>query len=130
MAWNNDCNTLVDDAIAAPTGQVQVLEAKLDAAVFLSWSPTDGALGYDVVWGSLSELRSGGGDFAASTGGCLDDGTPETGAEHDALPLPDDGFWYLVRPVNCGGNGTYDSGLPEQAGSRDAEIAASALSCP
>ena len=127
---DNDCNTLIDDAIAAPAGQAEVLGAKLGAAVVLGWSPMDGASGYDVVWGSLSVLRSGGGDFTAGTSGCLEDGTTETSAPHEAIPVSEDGFWYLVRPVNCGGNGTYDSGPPGQAGSRDAEIAASALSCP
>jgi hypothetical protein len=75
-------------------------------------------------------LRSSSGDFTAGVGGCLADQATETGAAHEAVPESGDGFWYLVRPVNCGGNGTYDSGAPGQVGSRDAEIAASALSCP
>ncbi len=49
-------------------------------------------------------------------------GTPELGSV--------DGYWYLVRGVNCKGKGTYDSGGAGQAGSRDAEIAGSSADCP
>ena len=41
-----------------------------------------------------------------------------------------DGFWFLVRGVNCGGSGSYDTGEPSQVGSRDAEIAGSGADCP
>ena len=38
--------------------------------------------------------------------------------------------WFLVRPVNCGGNGTYDEIELRQQGSRDLEIQAGAWGCP
>ena len=44
--------------------------------------------------------------------------------------LPGEAFWYLVRAVNVGGTGTYDSGVTSQQGLRDAEIQASGLDCP
>jgi hypothetical protein len=39
-------------------------------------------------------------------------------------------FWFLVRGANCAGKGTYNSGVPAQVGSRDAEIDASTAACP
>ena len=41
-----------------------------------------------------------------------------------------DGYWYLVRGVNCKGKGTYNSGGAAQIGLRDGEIAASGSDCP
>ena len=48
----------------------------------------------------------------------------------DDLPASGDALWYLVRPRNCAGAGTYDSNGPAQAAPRDAEIAASPAACP
>ena len=46
------------------------------------------------------------------------------------MPAMGSGFWYLVRAVNCGGAGTYDSGSSGQVGSRDPGLAASPFACP
>ena len=45
-------------------------------------------------------------------------------------PPPGEGSWVLVRPINCSGDGTYDSGWPTQAAPRDATIAGSGAACP
>jgi hypothetical protein len=126
---DNDCNTLIDD-VAIP-GAVDLLRvSKQEATVDLTWPAAAGATSYDVVKGSLVTLRLSGGDFTTATTSCLADDTAATTAT-DSDPLgPGEGVWHLVRAANCGGAGTYDSGAPQQSGSRNAEIAASASACP
>jgi hypothetical protein len=46
------------------------------------------------------------------------------------IPAAGTGFWYVLRPVNCQGAGSFDSGSASQLESRDAEIAASGETCP
>jgi len=48
----------------------------------------------------------------------------------DGAKTPKPGLWHLVRPINCAGAGSFDSGAPSQSGSTDAEIAASPNACP
>jgi hypothetical protein len=94
----------------------------------LFWNPIEGATGYDVGWGFLGALRTTG-DFYFSTEGCLADNEIGTLAVHHDIPGPGDGFWYLVRGVNCGGAGTYDSLTLEQVGPRDEPIGDSTFDC-
>ena len=94
----------------------------------LSWTGVLGGTGADVVRGRLAALRATGGDFNAATDACLVNDTPDTDLT-DASPLGVD-FWYVVRPVNCGGPGTYDTGEPSQVGLRDAEINSAVTTCP
>ncbi len=102
----------------------------LDSSVALSWTAIAGATAYDSVRGGLSALRDSGGDFTAATHTCLGNDLAATSIEDPEHPVSGDGFWYLVRGVNCGGPGTYDDGGAAQAASRDAGIAASGLACP
>jgi hypothetical protein len=115
---------------AAPTGTPLLSLADNDVTTTISWSAAAGATGHDLVKGGLASLRSSGGDFTTSTTACLANDTSTMSASDSASPGPGAGFWYLARGVSCGGNGTYDSGAPRQAGSRDAEINASANACP
>ena len=94
----------------------------------LSWAPVPDAVAYDVGWGSLGTLRASG-DFFHATEGCLADNEIGTVALDPDIPDPGDGYWYLVRGVNCGGAGTYDSLAPEQAGPRDEPIGDSTFDC-
>jgi hypothetical protein len=96
----------------------------------LSWSSLSQATGYDVVRGDLSILISSGGDFGSATQACLADDLGDTFLSATDAPATDGGFWYLVRPVNCGGHGSYDSGGPAQVRPRDGGINSSASSCP
>jgi len=95
-----------------------------------SWIGVLGAAAYDVVRGDFTVLHATGGDFTASLEACVANDLPATGVSIPETPDVGKGFWILARPVFPGGPGTYDSGLPGQVGSRDAEIAASPLSCP
>ena len=96
----------------------------------LSWTGTAGAVGYDVVRGDLGVLHGTSGDFTAATEECLADNHPTTLLSYSTDPAPGEAFWFLVRSVTGSGNGTYDSEGSMQAGTRDAEIDASPVSCP
>ena len=116
---------------AAPTGIPALTVGKPAAGTAqLEWSAVAAATGYDLARGSLAVLRSSHGDFSAATTDCLENDL--TGTSRDDADTPDagDGFWYLVRAVNCGGSATFDSGAPSQVGSRDAGIQASPSTCP
>src|SRR5262249_6367207 len=117
--------------LAAPVGiSTLTVEDPSPGIAHLSWSPVDGATGYDLVRGSLSLLRTTNGDFSQATTDCLENDLTATTRDDADLPSADDGFWYLVRATTCGGHATYDSGAASQVGSRDAGIQASAATCP
>ena len=127
---DDDCDVTVDN-VAAPTGTPALHGQALgNGAAHLTWNATAAATGYDLVTGSLQVLQSSGGDFSAATTQCLANDLPTTSFDHPEIPAAGQGFWYLIRAVNCGGNASYDSGSPSQVGSRDAEIAASGYGCP
>jgi hypothetical protein len=96
----------------------------------LSWSSVQGATSYDVVRGDVGTLSRTGGDFTAATLACLANDLAATSTTYAGAPSPGQAFWFLVRGSSCAGHGSYDSGVPAQAGSRDAEIDASAAACP
>src|SRR4030095_12746890 len=89
----------------------------------LWWGTSAGATSYDVVRGSLDQLRSTVGNFASPlvTQLCLADNRADTYWLHAETPAAGQGVWYLIRAQP---GGTYDSGAPSQSGSRDGEIAA------
>ena len=134
IVWGgNDTNTgglYCATICAAPSGIPSLLVGPGAAgAAHLSWSPVAGASVYDVVRGSVTDLRATGGDFTSATHDCLADNTPATSLDDPAVPAATEAFWYLVRALSCAA-GSYDSGAPSQVGSRDAEIAASPGACP
>jgi len=115
---------------AVPAGATGLIAGKAGGNnVLLSWASLSGASSYDVVQGGLSALRSSGGNFQSATQACVAN-TTGTSSTAGGTPSVGDGFWFLVRGRNCGGNGTYDSGALRQVGLRDAEIAASGNDCP
>jgi DNA-binding beta-propeller fold protein YncE len=94
--------------------------------VLLSWNAVGAS--WDVLLGDLDALKSSGGDFTAATLACLaDDSLQPTLVAVD--PAGPGSVFFLVR-AECAGGTTYDSGGTGQAGVRDNEINASALSCP
>lgn len=101
----------------------------LDASDLLWTSVTAGAA-YDVVRGELGLLRTSGGNFTTAVDACLANDVASVAFPQGPAPAAGDGFWYLVRFVLPGSVGSYDSGGPGQAASRDPGIATSALACP
>jgi hypothetical protein len=126
---DDDCNGIFDDA--AVPGIVSTIGVDEDGGVtVVAWTAISGATAYDVVGGSLTTLLSTSGDFSISTDRCLtDDTTVNQADDRAALPAPG-GVWYLVRPVNCGGSGSFEDGSSSQYGPRGPGIAASPSSCP
>ena len=115
----------------APMGIPGLIIGKAAAGTAqLDWNAIGAATGYDLVRGSLEELRSSHGDFSTAVNDCLEDDLTGTSRTDADTPAAGDGFWYLVRAVNSGGSATFDSGSPSQVGSRDAGIQASPSSCP
>ncbi|MGH9868293.1 MAG: MopE-related protein, partial [Candidatus Polarisedimenticolia bacterium] len=122
---DNDCDGTTDNA-AVPTGLADDLTVTHSGGVTqISWNAIPGATAYDLVKGSLLNLHSSHGDFRTSTNVCVANNTAATSVQHPIGPAPGAGFYYLVRPLNCGGNGTYDSLDPSQVGLRNAEVIAS-----
>jgi hypothetical protein len=85
---------------------------------------------YDLVRGGLGELRDSLGDFAAATNACLANDVSATTVANADTPAEGTGLWHLVRGVGRSGELTYQDLDPSQSGARDAEIDASASSCP
>jgi len=93
----------------------------------LSW--TSGASGYDVVRGDLGLLRASGGDFSTATTDCLADDQMLSTLDDAWVPSSGDMAFYVVRPSNCSGSGSYDTLEAGLAAGRDAGIDAAPISC-
>ncbi|HKB08076.1 MAG TPA: MopE-related protein [Candidatus Polarisedimenticolia bacterium] len=126
---DNNCDGIRDNA-PVPVGAPSLLMVSFGQTDVLGWSPLSDASAYDVVRGDLGLLHSTGGDFRAAIQACLANNLTQTALVLSGTPAAGSGFVYLVRGVNCGGGGTYDSGSPSQVGSRDAEIGLSIFRCP
>jgi len=125
---DNDCDGVVDDA-PIPAGTPLVAIDPSVTAPTLAWEALSDATSYDVVFGDVGTLIATGGDFTAAVQGCVAFHLGGTSLPLGPAPAPGNAIFYLVRGVNCGGRGTYDSGGPGQVGSRDVEIDASPLGC-
>jgi hypothetical protein len=92
----------------------------------LSWEPVAGPAAYDVVLGDLVELGRSGGDYTRAVLACIADDVRGTTVV-PATPEPGQGFFFLLRVIDDGVIGSYDSGYRWQIGSRDPEIVATAV---
>jgi len=127
---DNNCNGSIDDGFATPVGRPQVSTTKTGTSIGLNWVAIAGADRYDVVRGGVATLKSSSGDFTSSTDLCTGNDQAATNASDAATPGSGDGYWYLVRPLNCTAKGSYDDGSASQQGLRDLEIDASVSACP
>ena len=128
---DNNCDGTIDNAV--PPGATTPIEMFRGAEPFeasLVWTAMPEAWGYDVVQGDLGILRSTGGDFSLATQTCLANDLSATVAPANDMPAAGGISFYLMRAENCGGAGTYDSGMPGQAAPRDAGINAAPAACP
>lgn len=114
---------------ATITGTPLGLELLLDDET-LEWNAQTATARYDVVRGDLGKLRGSSGDFTFATEECVANNLGNDFIAYPAVPLPGEGFWFVVRTVEIAGNGTYDSTGAGQVAPRDTEIDASALACP
>ncbi|HUD70459.1 MAG TPA: FG-GAP-like repeat-containing protein [Dongiaceae bacterium] len=116
--------TIAPPCPPAPTAQTSISVTYQD----LSWTPMAGAATYDVVYGDLANFWITG-DYQESLLGCLLSGSPATALTFATVPPAGGGFWFLVRGRNCGGPGTWDSGMPSQVDTRE-YLNLSPLACP
>ena len=124
---DNNCDGVIDNGAGPPSRTVGVA---LSTDTDIMWTPTLGAISYDVVKGDLRLLHMSGGDFTSSLLACLENDSPDLRSSDPALPAMGEAFYFLVRASGCNQNGTYASGSSGQVGSRDLEIEASPSSCP
>jgi hypothetical protein len=127
---DDDCDFSIDDGILAPAATPGVRGSKVAATASFGWDPVEAATGYDAIKGGLGELLSISGDFSVATGECIGNDVSASLIDDDELPPAGDALWYLVRAVNCGGVGSYDSGGLGQAAPRDGSIDLSPAACP
>ena len=114
---------------AAPEDAPQLTLAKSGSDAELAWSGVADATAYDVVTGSVAELRAASGDYAVQTVGCAADDLTATGLSWVGTPAVGEAEWVLVRPINCGGAGSFDA-VGGVAPSRDAGLNAATGGCP
>ncbi len=124
---DDDCDGTVDNHVAAPAQKPAVTVTRSGLVATIAWSAPPDAQGYDVQRGALKALLADQ-TFYSGTTACMANDTTSTATDDSGVPAVTDGFWYLVRASNCGGNGTYDDGT--QQGSRDPQITASPFACP
>jgi hypothetical protein len=120
---DNDCDGFVDEDPARPPGTARLFVRPAaggpDAASEIWWTELMDVAGYDLVRGSVGELRAGGGDFGTAAETCLANDTTATSQQDASRPKIGDAFFYLVRGASCAGSGTFDEGQTGQQGSRD-----------
>jgi cysteine-rich repeat protein len=116
------------------TGDIETVDVRdngLSDVLALSVQPTQlwwgnveaATSGYDVVSGTLNDLRSVGGDFSLAGQNCRGNDQATTFLDIAAdVPSSNDAFWYLLRSQP----GSYDSGGVGQVAPRDAGLTA----CP
>lgn len=127
---DNDCNGITDDAAVPTVIPDMTVTAAGAGAIGIGPLVGLGASAFDIVRGNLPLLTSSHGDFTQSIDRCLADNAAGTGLVDADLPPAGGGFIYIVRAVNCGGGGTWNSGGAGQVGSRDAGISLSGAACP
>ncbi len=127
---DNDCDATIDEGFATPGGTTGLAFLASSKTAF-GWTTVVPATVYDTVKGDLKLLRSSNGDFSTTITGCLENDGGDTQSTDASVPSANgEGFYYLVRAVNCNVAGTYNTGHPKQIGDRDAEIALDGDSCP
>jgi hypothetical protein len=118
---DDDCNGVADNGAPPPVSSTELVFSDPDT---LSWTNAVPGLQHDVVQGKLDVLRSTLGDFTDAVTACAAEDTGATSlADPSSVPPAGKGWWFLVRPVGCGGAGSYGSSL------RDTGISASPLAC-
>ncbi len=118
-------------SIGCRPGPVSALDVSLlpGNVAHLAWGAAARASSFDVVRGSLATLLAARGNFAAATDACLANDLSGAALDDAAVPVPADGFFYLVRAAGCS-NGTFDDVSAGQDGTRDPGIAAAPATCP
>lgn len=99
-----DCAPLDPSAAVVP-GFLDALTVEGSAMTSVAWEPEGAGFRYDLAGGTLSDLRADGG---LARLGCLANNLPSPPfVDGRPAPIAGDGYYYLVRPQNRCGPGTY-----------------------
>src|SRR6185436_9782295 len=104
----------IDESIPAPSAPLAMTLTKVGANATLSWAPVPGATAYDVITGGLNDLRSLHGFWPLPSGVCVGQDVTATQFSTTGTPSPGNGFFWLIRPLNCDADGTWSSGSPKE----------------
>jgi hypothetical protein len=126
---DDDCDAKIDEGIPIPSAPLNMSIVKSGANAVLSWAAVPGATAYDVISGDLTELRGAHGYQFLNQAFCVGDDVSGPTFTSNSNPTPGNAFWWVIRPLNCDGDGTYGSGSPKERPGRDLEIGASFYSC-
>ena len=127
---DNDCNAVIDDAPPLQAiASLSVVDGAAPSDAALSWGSVAVASAYDVVRGNVRTLIENDGSFAQAIDQCLANDTASLGLVESGTPAVGEGFFYVLRAVNCGG-GSWDEGGAGQAAPRGPSFALSAAACP
>ena len=124
---DDNCNGMVDETTILPLQTLMV--RRQSAQTRISWTGGPGGR-YDVVRGDLRVLLGTHGDFRPATAACLANDLAATEVVDASESPAGSATWYLARPLDCAGTGSYDGPSPPQAGPRDPGITASPYACP
>jgi len=112
----------------APTQVTGLIFNTANDIVF--WDAAAGVNGYDVIRGSLNQLRSNGGDFGNAQIVCLINDTTNTTVTDVTSPGAAETLFYLIRTADCSGRtGSFDTLGPSQTSSRDLELQGPTAAC-
>jgi hypothetical protein len=122
--WFFDCNLGDPDTFASPPEVLGDRLTKVPGGIEIAWESLDPVIGigavYDVVVGSISELRADSGFARAScvAAGLTDTPYVDTGSD----PPPGDGSYFLARGRSSCGTGTFGDGsvIPDPRDALDA----------
>lgn len=135
VSSENSCDGPYNSATASFTSAADPIpdgypELSLGPTGLISWSSVSHGDIADVVRGSVSTLLATNGDWGASLLDCIANDQPGFSVQFDEVPLPDEAWYFLARPVSCTRPGSYDDASPGLLGSRDAWINSSPVACP
>jgi len=131
VPWSgwDESDLRMDCTTAPPVGSPEVTVAKMPVTRIM-WSSASMSAEHDLVRGDLGILLATAGYFTPAVDSCLANDTTQAWYDDADDPPAGEGYWYLVRAVNCGGAASFDSGGPSQIYGRDVELNAANLSCP
>jgi len=121
-------NTTWSACLICPIERPMLMLSRSGANTVISWNEVANL--YDVVRGSLDTLRSTSGDYSMAVNGCLAEDRSDPSLSYPDPAAPERAVFFVLRPAGCGRrDGTYNSGDPQQVGSRDAKINSSPAAC-
>ena len=128
---DDNCDGTIDNGSApGPIIDVTLNPQPFPPAPVLQWTADANAQSYDAVYGDLSALTSGSGNFSGAILGCLAENATSTSSGTGPVPAPGQALFFLVRGNNCIGAGTWNESQPGPISiDRDPGINGSTAAC-